>query len=56
MRGELRALGVDYDDVVQVLEDHGLAMFDASWRELGDQVTSELRHPGGRPVREEGRK
>jgi transaldolase len=51
---QLRALGVDYDDVVQVLEDRGLATFDASWRELGDQVAGELRHPGGRPAREEG--
>src|SRR5260370_23056640 len=51
---QLRALGVDYDDVVQVLEDRGLATFDASWRELGDQVAAELRHPGGRLAREEG--
>jgi transaldolase len=33
---DLAALGVDYDDVTQTLEDNGLAAFDASWLELGD--------------------
>ena len=31
----LRRLGIDYDDVVQTLEDEGLATFDASWQRLG---------------------
>jgi hypothetical protein len=30
--------GVDYDDVTAHLEDNGLAIFDASWRDLGDQL------------------
>ena len=28
--GQLRELGIDYDDVVQALEDDGVAKFDAS--------------------------
>ena len=32
------ALGVDYDDVVQTLEDEGVEKFAASWRELLDGV------------------
>src|SRR6516162_1016146 len=45
---ELEALGVDYGDVTQTLEDNGLAAFDASWRELGDQLRTALqRRPDG---------
>jgi len=39
----LRRLGVDYDDVVQTLEDEGVATFDASWDMLGDQLAARLR-------------
>jgi transaldolase len=46
---QLQALGVDYHDVTASLEDNGLAMFDASWRDLGDQLAARLR----RPAREE---
>ena len=35
--GQLGALGVDYDDVTARLEERGLEIFDASWRELSDQ-------------------
>ena len=49
---ELRALGVDYDDVTSVLEDNGLAAFDASWQGLGDQLGAQLRK---RSTREENR-
>ena len=49
---ELRALGVDYDDVTSVLEDNGLAAFDASWQDLGDQLAAQLRK---RSTREENR-
>jgi transaldolase len=42
---ELRALGIDYGDVTQVLEDNGLAAFDANWRELGDQLAAQLKGP-----------
>ena len=48
---ELRALGVDYD-VTSVLEDNGLAAFDASWQGLGDQLGDQLRK---RSTREENR-
>jgi len=41
--GQLRALGIDYDDVTAALEEHGLEMFDASWRELSDQMAAVLR-------------
>ena len=34
----LGAPGVDYDDVVQVLEDEGVSKFEASWVELLDTV------------------
>jgi transaldolase len=39
----LRALGIDYDDVVQTLEDDGVAKFDASWDRLGEQLAATLR-------------
>ena len=41
----LAAVGVDYDDVTADLEQRGLEMFDASWRELGDQLAAKLRKP-----------
>ena len=40
----LAAVGVDYDDVTAGLEEHGVQMFDASWRELGNQLAARLRH------------
>jgi transaldolase len=39
---DLAALGVSYDDVVQVLEDEGVEKFEASWTELLDAVQREL--------------
>jgi transaldolase len=45
----LEALGIDYGDVTDTLESNGLAAFDASWRELGDQLRSALRRrPDGK--------
>jgi transaldolase len=44
-RDRLAAVGVDYDDVTAGLEQHGLEMFDASWRELSDQLAARLRNP-----------
>jgi len=35
---DLEQLGVSYDDVVQVLEDEGVAKFEASWNELLDTI------------------
>ncbi len=38
----LKEAGVDYDDVVRVLEDEGVEKFEASWKELLETVTKEL--------------
>lgn len=38
----IAAAGVDYDDVVQVLEDEGVEKFETSWNELLDTVTASL--------------
>jgi transaldolase len=42
----LAALGVDYDDVVQVLEDEGVKKFEDSWQELIESVTGQLQQAG----------
>jgi transaldolase len=47
---QLQTLGVDYNDVTATLEDNGLVMFDASWRDLGDQLAAQLQR---RPLGEE---
>jgi transaldolase len=39
---DLGAVGVDFDDVVQVLEDEGVQKFEASWVELLDGVQKSL--------------
>jgi transaldolase len=39
---ELERLGIGYDDVVAVLEDEGVAKFEASWKELLDTVQKEM--------------
>ncbi len=39
----LAEVGVDYDDVVQVLEDEGVAKFDESWKHLLDTVATQLK-------------
>jgi transaldolase len=38
----LKDAGVDYDDVVKVLEDEGVEKFEASWTELLDTIKREL--------------
>jgi transaldolase len=38
----LAEAGIDYDDVVRVLEEEGVAKFEASWNELLDTVKKEL--------------
>src|SRR3954471_15874688 len=38
----LGELGINYDDVVQVLEDEAIEKFETSWNELIDSITSEL--------------
>jgi transaldolase len=39
---ELAALGIDYGDVVQFLEDQGVTAFDASWDHLGQRLATAL--------------
>jgi transaldolase len=39
----LNALGVDYDDVVQVLEDQAVETFNASWEHLGEELGKRLK-------------
>ncbi len=41
----LAALGISYDDVVQDLEDQGVAAFDASWDHLGQRLAGALEKP-----------
>ena len=43
----LKEAGVDYDDVVRVLEEEGVEKFEASWTELLDTVKSELEAKAG---------
>ncbi|WUI03055.1 transaldolase [Spirillospora sp. NBC_00431] len=38
----LKDIGVDYDDVVKVLEDEGVEKFAASWKQLLESITGEL--------------
>ena len=40
--GELRQAGVDYDDVVQTLEDRGASAFDTAWAQLGERLAVTL--------------
>jgi transaldolase len=44
---DLENLGVPYDDVVQVLEDEGVAKFAASWNELTETVKGQLGEKTG---------
>jgi len=39
---ELKDAGIDYDDVVRVLEEEGVQKFEASWNELLDSVRKNL--------------
>ncbi|TNY37366.1 transaldolase [Thermomonospora catenispora] len=43
----LQEAGVDYDDVVRVLEEEGVDKFEASWQELLGTVERELADKGG---------
>ncbi len=44
---DLGALGIDYDDVVAVLEREGVDKFEKSWEELLDAVRAELERLAG---------
>jgi transaldolase len=39
----LQDIGINYDDVVQHLEDDGVAKFDAAWQQLGEQLGATLQ-------------
>ena len=43
----LKDLGIEYHDVVSVLEREGVDKFEASWNELIESVTGALRQSGG---------
>jgi transaldolase len=43
---DLAAVGVDYDDVVQVLEDEAIEKFENSWNELIESIQGELDKRG----------
>ncbi|MCP2341261.1 transaldolase [Actinomadura rupiterrae] len=43
----LKDVGVDYDDVVKVLEDEGVEKFEVSWKELLDSIAGELKDKAG---------
>src|SRR5512146_2905543 len=38
----LEQLGISYDDVVQVLEDEGVAKFEVSWKEMLETIRAEM--------------
>ena len=42
---DLAALGIDYAEVVQILEDQGVTTFDASWDHLGQRLAAALGTP-----------
>ena len=43
---DLKAAGIDYDDVVQVLENEGLDKFKQAWGDLIESVTDQLEKAG----------
>ena len=42
---ELQDIGIDFDDVMQHLEDDAVTKFDHAWQQLGDQLATALRDP-----------
>ena len=44
---DLGKLGIDYDDVVQVLEEEAIEKFETSWNELIDSISGELERLAG---------
>jgi transaldolase len=47
LMASLKEVGVDYDDVVRVLEEEGVEKFEASWTELLETVKRELEDKAG---------
>ncbi len=46
VREDLRTTAIDDDDVVQVVEDEGLATFEHAWGDLIESVTDQLEKAG----------
>ncbi|MDQ1602811.1 MAG: transaldolase [Actinomycetota bacterium] len=46
----LAEVGIDYDDVVAVLEDEGVSKFEVSWSELLESTSKELERLAGDPT------
>ncbi|MEV6348608.1 transaldolase [Actinoplanes sp. NPDC051851] len=44
---DLKGVGIDFDDVVKVLEDEGVEKFESSWKELLEGVTKSLKAAAG---------
>src|SRR3954471_10573682 len=44
---KLTALGIDYNDVVQILEDEAVEKFETSWTELVDAIAKQLEDKAG---------
>jgi transaldolase len=42
----VEALGISYDEVVQQLEDEGVAKFESAWQDLLNAVTKSLDSKG----------
>jgi transaldolase len=47
---DLAAVGIDYDDVVALLEEEGVGKFEASWALVADQLTDRLRAAADAPA------
>jgi transaldolase len=45
---DLKGVGIDYDDVVRVLEDEGIEKFETSWTELTESTQAELKRLAGK--------
>ena len=52
---DLGTLGIDYDDVIEVLEHEGVDKFVKSWHELLETVSGQLEQAAGRDVSEHAR-
>jgi transaldolase len=45
---DLKGVGIDYDDVVRVLEEEGIEKFETSWTELTESTQAELKRMAGK--------
>jgi len=49
--GQLQAVGIGYDEIMQGLEDDAVAKFEAAWEQLGEQLAATLR---AQPAEQQG--